>query len=837
MSMPAQLPTGSAIPPSQAGGLLAGYVPQSGVWDEMLLPGGGIRPHWKAYARFLESVDAEEIGRRQSQMQKLLRDHGVTYNMYDDTRGAGRPWELDLLPLLLPQSEWQSVSVGLAQRARLLNAILADLYGAKTLLKRGLLPPALVHGNPGFLRGVSGVVPPGGKFLVRLGADLVRGLDGRWMVLADRLQAPSGNGYALENRLVLANVHAEEFNALGVRRLSDHYEVIKQMLQSLAPRARGGASIAMYTPGPYNETYFEHALKARYLGYPLVEGADLTVRDRRVHMKTLEGLRRVDVLIRHVDDVFADPLELEPNSMLGVAGLLEAWRSGSVALANGLGTKVVETPALHPFLPGLCRHLLAEELLLPSAPTWWCGQAREREMVLASPDRWVLKPAFVRGARDPIFLADLSPSDKASLLERLRSTPHDWIAQEALPLSTAPTLVRGRLEPRALVWRTFTVAGNDGYNTMPGGLSRVSPEPRRWIVTMRSGGISKDTWIIGDGAETVGPGVIQQAPTVIRPSRPPGAVPSRAADHLFWLGRYAERLETTVRVLRALLQRLFSERPAESNPEIRACLDLLKAMGFSSIGANIRNELREIIRDPKKDGSLSDLLGRIRFNASSARDRLSDDMWRLFNHLDRDGMLDRTSAGLSGAQDLLDSLVLDLTAFSGLQQENMTRGHGWRFLEIGKRIERGWQTLTLLQTASGSELGEEAVLPPLLEICDSSMTYRRMHFSRPSLLPAVDLLLLDESNPRSVAFQLQALGRQSARLPSDPTTDSGGRERQQTDALLSDLSGINLVSMAAAERDPRVELPALCQHLADSLEVLSDLLTEHFFSHAVRRVR
>lgn len=819
-------------------GLLAAYVPQEGVWDEMVLPSGGLRPHWQAYAQFLGTCGPDEVAARQGHMRRLLRDHGVTYNVHDEAQGASRPWELDLLPLLLPGGEWQAVSAGLAQRARLLNAVLSDLYGPRALLRDGFLPPTLVHGNAGFLRGVSGVAPSGGIFIARMGTDLVRGANGQWMVLADRTQAPSGSGYALENRMILANLHAEEFKALGVRPLSGHYETAKQMLQSLAPRGKGSASVAMYTPGPYNETYFEHALQARYLGYPLVEGADLTVRDRRVHMKTLEGLRRVEVLLRHVDDSFADPLELEPGSLLGVPGLSEAWRTGSVAMANGLGTRVVETPALHPFLPGLCRRLLGEELLLASVPTWWCGQAREREMVLATPDRWVLKPAFVRGARDPIFLADLTPIEKARAIDRVRSAPHEWVAQEVLPLSTAPTLVRGRLEPRALVWRTFTTVGKSGCDTMPGGLCRVSPEPRRWVVTMRSGGISKDTWILGDGSQGGAPVSMPKAsPVSIRPGRSPGAVPSRAADHLFWLGRYTERLEITVRVLRALVQRLFSERGAETNPEITACQGLLRAMGFPAGARSVREEVLSILSDPARDGGLPDLLGRIRFNASSARDRLSDDMWRLFNHLDRDGLASRARLGLSGAQDLLDSLVLDLSAFSGMQQENMTRGHGWRFLEMGKRLERGWQTLTLLQAASGPRLDTEAVLPPLLEICDSSMTYRRIHFSRAELLPVVDLLLLNETNPRSVAFQLQDLGRQSAKLPTDPTTDVNGRERQQTDAMLSDLVGVNLTSMADPGRQPQVEIPALCEHLANAMETLSDLLTEHYFSHALRRLR
>ncbi len=817
--------------------LQLGYSTDRGVFDEMVDANGILRSHWKTFGAFLDQCTADDFKARSDDVQRLLRDHGVTYNVYEDASGTSRPWSLDILPFIVSQDDFKTVQAGLDQRGRLLNAILQDIYGPQRLLRDGLLPPGLVYANPGYLRPVLGVNPPGGRFIFTFGSDLVRDASGRWQVLADRAQAPSGHGYALENRIIMANVHAEEFNASKIRRLASYYETKREMLRSLAPKHRTGeAGILMLTPGPYSETYFEHAFQARYLGFPLVEGADLTVRDRHLHLKTLEGLRRVDVVIRHVDDVYCDPLELNADSLLGTAGLLEAWRNGGIALANGLGTGVVETPALHPFMPGLCRHLLGEELMLPCVPTWWCGQKRELDLVLRDPDRWVVKPAFVRGARDPVFLADLDAEQKARMLDTLRAAPHEWVAQEVLELSTAPTWTGSRIEPRALVWRAFAIAQGGGFITMPGGLARVSPEPHRWLVTMRSGGISKDTWVVGDGApDLFYENLKKQQTVVIRPARPPSGVPSRAADHLFWFGRYAERLEASTRVLRAVMQRLAGERSQVQAHEVDGCVSLMIYLGLVPAGtANALDHLPALLNDPRRPGSIPDLLGRLRYNAAAARDRLSDDMWRLVNRLERDARLPAGAFLLSSAQGVLDNLILDLAAIAGMQQVNMTRGHGWRFLELGRRIERACGVLELTGAATQCCDQDDSLLTPLLEICDSTMTYRRLHFARPTLAPTLDLLLLNDINPRSVIHQFQILGRLSAQLPQVPGTSKIKTPREQTDSLLSDISAVHLDSLARDSASVSAVIPRVCASLVKELEKLSDIITEHFFSHASR---
>ena len=839
-----ELSTGTApaaAPPAEIAqsGLLAGYKPRDDAYDEMMLPSGGLRPHWRVFGSFLAQCGAKDIQPRLDVVQRLLRDHGVTYNIYDDALGTSRPWELDLIPLIISADEARRVADGLDQRSRLLEAILADIYGPQQLIKEGWIPAALLGANPSFLRPVVGVSPPGGRFLHITGCDLVRGADGAWRVLADRVQVPSGQGYALENRIIMSNVFPEEFNASRVQRLAEYFEAERETLRSLAPSRRGGASILMFTPGPQDETYFEHAFKARYLGFPLVESADLTVRDRRLHLKTLEGLRRVDVLLRRQEDFRCDPLELAGDEFSGIPGLVEAWRNGSVAIANGLGTGVVGTPALHPFLPGACRHLLGEELKIPCVPTWWCGQPKELAMVLDSPGRWVIKEAFVRGKRDPVFLGQLGPDARAAALDRLRAAPHNWVAQETLALSTSPAWIKDRLEPRPVVWRAFGLAHDTGFMMMPGGLSRVSPQSHGWVVTMRSGGVSKDTWVLSDGPVKA-KSLLGTQPVVIRPARPPGAVPSRVADHLFWLGRYAERLEQSVRIARAALQRLSGEGVAVQTRELQGCVDLMAGLKWvprNQALSGLKEVLRDILQNPRREGSVPQLIASLRYNAAAARDRLSDDTWRLFNRLESDARAQVQNFRTVTALGLLDTLVLDLAAFSGMQTENMTHGHGWRFLELGRRIERALMVAKLVKAGTESAASDEAVLTPLLEICDSTMTYRRLHYSRPRIVPAAYLLLQDTANPRGVALQIDRLFEHAAKLPGDPASRAELGERERVMQLRGTLAMPDLPAWADTPEKACEAVPGACARLVAQLEDLSHALTEHYFSHAVRRVR
>ncbi|MFZ4767934.1 MAG: circularly permuted type 2 ATP-grasp protein, partial [Roseimicrobium sp.] len=656
----------------------------------------------------------------------------------------------------------------------------------------------LVFANPGFLRAAHGIQPAGGSWIFHHAIDLARGPDGRWLVLADRTQAPSGKGYTLENRIVLTSTFGDEFRHLQVQRLAAFFQIERDALRALAPQHKDDPRVVLFSPGPLNETYFEHAYKARYLGFPLVEGADLTVRDRKVYLKTLEGLRQVDVIVRRVDDTFCDPLELRSDTWLGVPGLMEAWRAGSVAIANGLGSGVVETPGLLPFLPGLCRHVLGEELQLGNAETWWCGQARELAQVEENLDRYVVKRAFVGGAGEPVFGSQLTAAQREALMARVKAAPHDYAAQRRLQLSTAPVFENGRMEQRPLVLRCYVVPCGDDFAVMPGGLTRVSPHPEGLVVSMQSGGISKDTWVLADGP--VEQLTLLLPPLVaVRPESNAGEVPSRVADHFFWLGRYVERVEDAVRVLRAVLSRLAGEGTEDQLRELSALVPWLVALsrlpdrfGARALSVELRTELLALIENTRRSGSVPELLRCVSFNAMALRDRLSDDTWRLFNRLERHAQARTTRLRVPDALELLNALVLDLAAFSGMEMENMTRGHGWRFLDLGRRLERAQNMLDLIKAAVHPPPLNEAVLGPLLEVCDSGMTYRRRHHARPTLAPVLDLLIMDETNPRSYTWQLHQLTRHASQLPRDGREGTPDDEKHQVDALLSDLAGLSM---------------------------------------------
>jgi uncharacterized circularly permuted ATP-grasp superfamily protein/uncharacterized alpha-E superfamily protein len=818
--------------------LLRNYSPIAGAIDEMMSAEKTPRPHWQSLVRSFEKLGATELATRRDTAARVLRENGVTYNIYGDSHGLGRPWALDLVPLVIPHDEWLTIESGLAQRARLLNLILADLYGQQKLLREGVLPPGLIFANPAFLRQCHGIVPPENQFLHLHAVDLARAPDGRWWALSDRTQAPSGAGYALENRIVLSRVLPEEFRELRAERLAHFFQQLRDTLRRLPAQAGGQPNVVLLTPGPYNETYSEHVYLARYLGFPLVEGGDLTVRDQRVFLKTLEGLQPVDVIIRRSDDAFCDPLELRSDSILGVPGLVEATRAGNVVVANALGSGVVETPALSAFLPGLCKQLLGEELKLPSLATWWCGQDKEFSYVRENIDRLVVKSAFIRGSSGPRFTGSMSEKERAALLMQMEATPYNFVAQEKIGLSTAPVWEGGALAPRPVVLRTFTCATRDGYQVMPGGLTRFSSSPDQLVVSMQNGGGSKDTWVIGEGPESQLTLLLPTTP-IVRLERAAAEVPSRVADNLYWLGRYAERLEDTLRLLRCVLVRLTGDVGSEETPELDALVRLLAHLDFLPASfleehtlIAVEREVFQLIYRTNRLGTVRELQGRLSNIAFSLRDRFSADTWRILNKLQTDIRPRPGRVPISEMVSLLNTSIIDLAAFAGMEMENMTRGHGWRFLDIGRRMERAANMGSLVKAALTVQATGLETLDPVLEIADSVMTYRRRYFSQPQWSPALDLLLADESNPRSLAFQIFALSDHAANLPQD--RDQNTRHTYALSAMLAKANWPSLTHDQLTTGNNKIN--ELLATVATGLRGFSDSLTQQYFSHATTRV-
>ena len=797
---------------------------------------------WKTVMNRLEALGPGEIIERADTARRIIREQGVTCHIIEDGRGIDAPWDLDILPLALSAAEWRGLDAGLVQRARLLNFILRDLYGFQHCLRNGWVPAPLVYANPHYLRGCQGVRLPGSEtneavHIPFYAVDLARSQDGRWWALADRTQAPAGFGFTLENRAVVSRVLPEVMRSLQPRSIEPFVPLLRRTLAALAPGNRDNPTFVVLTPGPHSESYFEHTYLARMLGCTLAEGDDLTVRDRRVFIKTLEGLRPVDVILRRVNDAFCDPLEFRGSSLLGVPGLLEAVRAGNVTVANALGCGLAEMPALMPFLPSLCQHMLGEDLILPSPATWWCGGMEELAYVNANRERLVLRPAFTLSPETRRFGGGLNPFE-----EELVHSPHEVVGQEEAILSQIPALKAEGFGSAPFVLRAFLVWNGTTFQAMPGGLARLPNRRRLGSTAMALHGGSKDVWVLPDGAvsgEAERNGVVASMVT----ERVPIDLPSSAADHLFWLGRYSERLEHVLRAIRCAMGYLSGTTGTGAPKRLAALSGLLARLGILPAGGpaeGLREELATalpaLVSDPGGPGSIPDLIERIHRSAFAVRDRLSADTWRLLNRLRKDAAFDGGSLNLLAASSALDTLVLDLAAFSGMEMENMTRGHGWRFLDIGRRMERCLNLVDLMRAVLGAPEGFGLLYEPLLDICDSVITYRLRHFSEMRLGGILDLLLLEPENPRSMVFQLLALEAAAAHLPEEPSPEGIAKARRRISAM-----SVRLRAMEVDETEPAPleSVTALLGHLAeiaDGMQELSDLLTKVYFSHIVPRV-
>ena len=762
------------------------YQGKEGIFDELIDHTGRVRPDWQPFIANLSAMPDLDIANAWSSAERLVRDYGVTYNAHGDPSGEDRPWRLDPIPLLIAPAEWQALERGLVQRARLLNAILADLYGDQRLLTDGPIPVSLVFGNHQFLRPVHGIEVPRGIFLHFLAIDLARGPDGRWWVLNDRTQAPVGAGYALENRVIMARTLPDMFHDCRVQRLASFFQHFRDQLIGLVDSE--DPVIVIHSPGPTAETYFEHAYLARYLGIPLVEAADLTVRDRRVFLKTLTGLRPVHLIWRRVEAENYDPLELQSGSLHGIPGIVEALRAGNVTIVNALGSGLVECEALMSFLPGLCRQLLGEDPLLPQTATWWCGQDEGRRFVLDHLDKLVIRPTFasrsiMQEVPQQVLGADLGSAERRALVERIESHGADYIGQDLVTLSTAPSWQDGRLQPQPIALRVYVAADGDGYRVMPGGLTRTSEHNDPHAVFMRQGDASKDSWVLADGS----PSAFSRFAQVEQrqaPKRSGQDIPSRAADNLFWLGRYAERIEGGARLLKSLLLRIAGET-SDDDPSVRqALLDLMVKHGHLSEASSRRaadwstetanRELSFLIFDEDAISGFGIMISNLRRTATSVRERLSSDAWRVVQDLQVEAEAYRRQGQheVDASLHLLNQTVRMLAALSGMQMENMTRNFGWRLLDMGRRLERARLLAKLIAglAAKGDDT-ETTALDLLLQLADSTMTYRTRYLAEPSALLVIDLLLIDVSNPRSIAFQFDLLSDHLAALPRDPESE------------------------------------------------------------------
>ncbi|MGM4917140.1 circularly permuted type 2 ATP-grasp protein [Tardiphaga sp. 813_E8_N1_3] len=798
-----------------------------GISDEFIAQDGTPREVWTRFFDAFAALAPADVERRFGSADRHLREAGVSYRAPGEI--ADRIWPLSHVPLLIDESEWQQISAAVTQRAELLEKILGDLYGDASLVASGAIPAAAIAGSSEYLRAMRGVKPPGGRYLNVYAADLGRGPDGRWWVLGDRTQAPSGMGYALENRLVLSRAFTDLYKSMNVERVAPFFEAFRDSLRASADRDE--PRVGLLSPGPFSETYFEHATLARYLGFLLVEGDDLAVSGDRVHIRTVAGLKRLDVLLRRVDANSLDPLELDASSQLGVPGLIDVVRKNGVVVANMPGSGVMEARALLGFLPSLSRKLLGEPLKMPHIATWWCGQKSAREEVLARLDDFAIEGAYgsaVPGfpGHTPVLPSQLSPDERERLKAAIANRGVDYVGQELVQLSTTPVWDNGRLAPRPFVLRVFAAATPDGWTIMPGGFCRIADQPDARAVSMGAGARAADVWVVADKA--VPASTLLPAVDNVRIRRIAGWVPSRAADNLFWLGRYLERAESTLRLIRALSvpQRDPGKGGATALQSIERIHRMLMTWGATSLTSRSQpaKVAAQALQSEQQFGSALSLVRSALRTATSLRERLSPDAWQVITE-----MAERLAHEVEDDDDVVSAAELtlqELASFAGLAQENMNRAAGWRFLEMGRRAERAINTTRFARQFACDEATSDD-LDILLTLVDCQITYRSRYLVGPLLAPVRDLVVLDPYNPRSVAFQVSALNDHIASLPT--LKENGLMERPQrlavalrSSLVTGEASEIHTKSLFALEQD---------------LLTLADSIGLHYFPHGASASR
>ncbi|KVO77461.1 A circularly permuted ATPgrasp family protein [Burkholderia ubonensis] len=838
----------------------------AGRYDELRGSAAGLQapalaPAWRAFFTHLGSDGVADLDRRADALQRRMRENGLFYQLHEQRAGDGAtgPWSLDLLPLIVTSQDWAAIERGVLQRVRLLNAMMADLYGPQTILQRGLLPPALVTGHPGYLRAMRGARVPGDTWLHVVAFDLARGPDGQWRVIAHHTQGAAGLGYLLENRLIVSRLLPRTFRGLRVQRLAASYRALLQSMQALSPAGKN-SRIVLLTPGPHSATYFEHAYLARYLGLTLVEGGDLTARDNRVFLKTLRGLEPVHGILRRVDDAWLDPLELRPDSMLGVPGLLQAVRAGNVLLANAPGSSFLESPGMLGFLPRLAESLLGTTLTLPAVHSWWCGEPAACDDALPQLARCIIKPSFppdvqAGGGFEPVIGARLTHAQLAEWRARILANPAHYTVQADLPLSQAPTWPGhgeagdgygnggARIVPKPLLLRVFALAdGAARWRVLPGGLSRVGARDALFNAPMPRGGSTVDTWVMTEG--------VVDATTLLQThlsaddltTAQPRAIASRAAENLFWLGRYTERATNLMRLARAALERLRGEDDADSPAHLELidtlCRDtgLIAADAPSAVDAPRAFQLAlaaSLTRGADHAAGIASCLFGMRGAAAAIRERLSSEQWRL---IDDATQLFADSTGNAEAEEqlgnealqLLERLGLLLGAITGAQTDNMTRDDGWRLLSIGRQIDRLDFLCSVLRFAfEEGAVHKQDGFELVLELFDSAITFRSRFQRGFDVAPLLSLVVLDTDNPRSLAWVVQAMRGRLTKVER-----SEGYALSELADAIPDVPGWSLHELCETGDDGRHDrLLERLDTTAKAVWELSNRIGERYFSH------
>ena len=825
--------------------LTKGYFTNRTLLDECFDFEGDVKEHWKKLLTNIELLDTEELKGRQQELLTLLKENGVTYNVYGDTDGLNRPWLLDAMPLLISAAQWRITVRGMKQRAYVLNKILEDIYGERRLLKEKIIPPELIYAHSGFLRPCDKIKLPGENQLILYASDLSRGPDGKVWVLKDRTQAPSGMGYALENRSALSRVLPELFKGHKTTKLGGFFNSMMEAFLEIAPQGKEQPRIVLLTPGPRNETYFEHAFLASHMGFTLAQGDDLVARDGFVWIKTVEGLEKVDVILRRVDDGYCDPLELREDSHLGIPGLLEVVRRGNVSIANPLGSSILENTGLMAFMHNIFKYFLNEDPIFKMVATWWCGQKKEMDYVIQHIDELVIKKIDRTSGSGTVIGSRLSKAEKQTLIEKIKVQPYLYVGQEEVGFSTSPVFTKDKLEPRYTVLRTFLVASKGDYEVMPGGLSRCSPEKGSFLVSNQDGGIAKDTWVETQAKSTT---------TLIHHAdlRRKAVLPSRAAENLYWVGRYSQRVLRTSRFIRIVLRNLTQSGYSSSGQESEAQRALLQTVthltssypGFIEEDENFTTddklrEIHKLICNPSQEGGILFTVNNLIKAMYAVRDKWAVDNWRIIDDIeDSKRKLEVLETdGIRHVFSSLDKLNGSLLSFLEMNRQSMYRGEGWLMYRIGQLIEE--ISLELIQyrallTFQYEESVEFQILEALLVSNQNLSNYRSVYRTYFDIAPALDLLFLNKQNPISILSQLEMLMKFIDQLPQRA---KGAHDSDISNLVFECYSQARLITIddlmkVDPELNVRANLDGVCEQLSSKISKLSVALTATYFSHS-----
>jgi uncharacterized circularly permuted ATP-grasp superfamily protein/uncharacterized alpha-E superfamily protein len=822
---------------------------------------GTLTPHWQELITYLNRMGGRELDRRWQKARQIMHEHGVAYNVFSSEKEENRPWELDPIPCPMATETWDFLEKGISQRIRLLTAVYLDIYGPQKLIRNHHLPPELFFANPNFLRQCHGLYNADSFTLHFHATDLCRFPNGQWRVIGDQTQTPAGAGYALENRIILSRILPEMFHSGKVLRLAPFFKRLSHSLIKISGLAKREPFIVMLSSGPLSLNYFEYVFLSRYLGITLVESSDLTVRNDVVFLKTLGGLQRVDVIFRQIEDTACDPLAFGRAFVMGVPGLMQAVRVGNVMVSNPVGSRVLATPGLVPFLPSLCRLLLGEDLILQDRPTLWCGQPESRDMVLSriydSSAPMIIAPAFDQPHIPAVETKDMSREQLTVLTDKIKAAPYAYISRDAMLPCTLPLWRQGCLIDRWAAVRMFATAimptkkmtgmdfshiSGDEISVMPGALTRISDDPAAFLINSGKEQGSKDTLCFSKDVVEY-ESMLHQFVEPFEIHRG-SDLSSRVADNMLWLGRYMERTEGLIRVVRSLLNRINSETRLDMIEELPFLLRIMANLKLISPDLAkpdavydmpvLESEITESMFDIRRLGSIRSTLKAVRQVASRVRDRMSNDSWHILGRMDNDLVLFAAHHHnrISEIQELLNEMLVTISAFAGLSMESMTRGMGWRFMDMGRRIERAGYMLTLLQSLfapGGKPKSHE--FETLLEVADSIITYHNRYRTTFHTEPIVDLLLLDELNPRSVGFQLAALLEHVETLPKKILRPFRTKEEKITLNLTTKLRLTDVRElMDPTHKGKSLRLNQLLELLNSGIQQLANAITERYLS-------